>query len=365
VTRTVIFLGAGASAAEGAPVQRDLFRSYFGDGPASGRESIWAQQVAEFFRIAFAIDITGVLADQNLPTFEEVLGLIDLAMSRGEGLHGFPVNPADGAAVDLASVRRRLILVMADAIRRRVPDVPILHNELIKNLRQQQRLTSTTFITTNYDTLIDNALDDLAVDPTDRLAGPVVDYGFDELLPPSTFPYREERRYPLYKLHGSLNWLYCPICTDLVITYGASIVERLLDHPARARCTRCDAMREPVIVPPTYYKDLTNVYLAVVWNRASREMRDCVNLVFCGYSLPDADMHIKYLIKAAQLNREPGSERLRITLVNQHPGKSAETTRLELERYSRLFGSSSVLEANVTFEQFTADPAAILRKPRL
>jgi hypothetical protein len=121
-------------------------------------------------------------------------------------------------------------------------------------------------------------------------------------------------------------------------------------------------MREPIIVPPTYYKDLSNVYLAVVWNRAARAIRDCVHIVFCGYSLPDSDMHIKYLIKAGQMNRLPTAERLQITLVNAHPGKSPQQSEDELQRYRRFFGYDIVRDSGLSFEEFASNPADTLKE---
>lgn len=120
-------------------------------------------------------------------------------------------------------------------------------------------------------------------------------------------------------------------------------------------------MRQPIIIPPTYYKDLSNVYLAVVWNRSSRALRECVHLVFCGYSLPDADMHIKYLVKAAQMNRKPTSERLQITVVNSYPGKSPEQHEAELQRYRRYFGYDVVRDSGLSFQDFAENPSSVLR----
>jgi len=356
-----LFLGAGASAAEGAPVQRDLFTCYFSDRERSPGDYQWAQEVTEFFKRVFDTDVANLPAEHNLPTFEEVLGLIDLAINRHEGLYGFPIDSADEPNLNLRVVRRSLVLVMADAIRRRVPAAAAIHNHMIEGLRAGGRLENTSFITTNYDTLLDNAILDVAVPMEERSIGTVLDYGFGDLLPRSPLPLRETHSFPLYKIHGSLNWLHCLVCSDLVITYGDDIITRLERDPDTVRCQRCDGMREPIIVPPTYYKDLSNVYLSVVWNRAARALRDCVHLVVCGYSLPDADMHIKYLIKTAQMNRPATNERLRITLVNAYDGRSPEQAEAELQRYRRNFGQEVVRDSGMTFAKFAEDPGTVLK----
>lgn len=345
-------------------MQRDLLASYYAEWRGRGARGGFANDVIEFFRIVFDTDVLNLGAGARLPTFEEVLGLIDLATMRGEGLRGIPLSAPENGGLNLASVRRHLVFLMADAIRRKVPAEPAVHAQLVRNLRLGERLAQTSFVTTNYDTLIDTALEDEALPETERRLGSIVDYGFGALEERGRIPGREMRSFALYKVHGSLNWLHCPVCTDLVVTHGADIVALLLDDPPRARCTHCETLREPVIVPPTLYKSLSNVYLGIVWNHAARALRNCAHLVFCGYSLSDADMHVKYLVKSAQMNRNGSADPLRITLINSYPEKLESSIQHEFERYARLFGADSVTDARLSFEDFAADPGSILGRPR-
>src|SRR5918912_768834 len=89
--KTAIFLGAGASAAEGAPVQGKLFHNYFADaeqqGPAEMRLAL-----TTFFRRVFNIDVSNLSAEVNFPTFEEALGILDLAELRRETLRNFTLE---------------------------------------------------------------------------------------------------------------------------------------------------------------------------------------------------------------------------------------------------------------------------------
>ena len=48
---------------------------------------------------------------------------------------------------------------------------------------------------------------------------------------------------------------------------------------------------------------MSNVFLSTVWNKSERALRESDILVFCGYSFPEADMHIKYLLKRVQTSR--------------------------------------------------------------
>src|SRR5215216_4899143 len=81
--KTAIFFGAGASAADGAPVQDALFKSYFNS--ASRLSDDMDRILADFFSIMFSINVnSGVLAETLFPTFEEILGIIDLAERKRE-----------------------------------------------------------------------------------------------------------------------------------------------------------------------------------------------------------------------------------------------------------------------------------------
>jgi hypothetical protein len=124
VSRFVLFLGAGASAAEGAPMQRDLFTSYFGEVAETGDQQVWAEEVANFFLRAFAVDVRRIAEHERLPTFEEVLGMIDLATSRNEGLYEMPLGLArarrpqsacDSSQAWLGSCRRNPPTLAIDA----------------------------------------------------------------------------------------------------------------------------------------------------------------------------------------------------------------------------------------------------------
>jgi len=76
--KTAIFLGAGASAAEGAPIQSALFRKYFGS-PRVQKHSPMYRDLAQFFKSIFNINLAAPLKKITFPTFEEALGVLDLA----------------------------------------------------------------------------------------------------------------------------------------------------------------------------------------------------------------------------------------------------------------------------------------------
>ena len=167
-----------------------------------------------------------------------------------------------------------------------------------------------------------------------------------------------DRRLQLFKPHGSLNWLFCPTCYELEITPE----QKGGGHPADLQFYPCglsavQSVYSPLIVPPTFYKDLNNVFLSAIWNRTDVALRKVTHIIFCGYSFPDADIHIKYLLKRAQTNRDTPRK---VTVINHYKDKKADSCKQEEYRYKRFLGGT----ANYTdksFEQFADDPLMVLR----
>ena len=88
--KIAIFLGAGASAAEHCPIQSQLFVEYFKSLTKKDYKSEMNIELHKFFKDMFNIDTINDDIDKILfPTFEEVLGLIDLAEQRRESFKSF------------------------------------------------------------------------------------------------------------------------------------------------------------------------------------------------------------------------------------------------------------------------------------
>ncbi len=351
--KVVVFTGAGAAKADGVPLQTELFQDFFSRAALRPSRTGVARDVARFFDVVFGIDAQRQ-PTPPLPTFEEALGVLDLATSREDDILGIG---GEQAGLGVRHLRRQLILALAATIARDSTSPMSWHSKLVASLRDASLLDDVTFVTTNYDTLLDDAIELQAI-AAGRGTGSLVDYGFGNLVQKESGRYVESRSFGCYKIHGSLNWLYCGACDVLNVTYASDGVTRLVDEPTAARCPTCETLRTPVIVPPSYYKDMASVHLAVVWNKAYQATRQADHLVFCGYSFPDADMHVKYLAKRAQLNRDRVAQPLRVTLVNHHPGKAG--AEAEAQRFGRFLGSADVKDSGLSFEQFSSNPRSVL-----
>lgn len=345
---TAIFLGAGASAAEGAPIQSQLFQRYFSSRSVQKYPEIF-KELSQFFQAIFNIDLNddAQIDGANYPTFEEALGILDLAEARKESFRGFDFAGANPEGNKAQLLRLYLVLAMSKAIADGLTRTPgSFHSQLINNLRDQNLLTDTLFVSTNYDLVIDEAL------------GFEVNYGVD-FSGQSKFGGKGQtpgQGVNLFKLHGSLNWLYCPVCNNLN-SYESKVVLSLMseDKPV-TKCEFCQSVMSPMIVPPTFYKDMSRVFLGNIWNKCENAMRAADHVIFCGYSLPDADMHIKYLLKRMQTNRTLPKQ-VRFTIFNHRDGKSDDEAGMEERRYRRFFGPG-INYTRKSFQEFVQNPAA-------
>lgn len=356
MVNTAIFLGAGASKAEGAPLQGELFREYFSSNLFKTSTDQMDRELATFFSLMFGIDVhNDDISNIDFPTFEEVLGLTDLAILRKEAFRNFDIENRATNSGRLRFIAQYLVFLVAKVLDAKLQDSAVNHRKLVRTLQDANALQNVIFVSTNYDILIDNALTELYDEDVD------LDYGveFRNFERPDDWQRpRREFRIALFKPHGSLNWLFCPTCNELEITpKEKGVVTRLISDFKQASCSECQSVYMPMIVPPTFYKDLNNAFLSSIWNRTDNALRKVDHVVFCGYSFQDADIHIKYLLKRAQTNR---STPQRFTVINHYAGKPPSNCTEEEYRYRRFLGSD-VNYLALSFEQFAHDPLAVIR----
>jgi hypothetical protein len=190
----------------------------------------------------------------------------------------------------------------------------------------------------NYDIIADNAL-------FQSLRPRQIDYGLPVRYTLENA--RRRKRYILqhsspllYKIHGSLNWLYCPLCQQLDVTMGLKGVRYIYEGDPDFVCPDCHSRYEPLIITPTLLKTYDNILLREVWRQAEDKVSKADEVVFIGYSLPDADVQLRcMLLRALYKNRIRSRDVLGETknykicvVANSSP--DSETHK----RYLKLFG---------------------------
>lgn len=354
-----VFLGAGASAAENLPIQNQLFSNYFKYSLPKHPSSHMNVELREFFKEMFDIDVLLNDIDKiNFPTFEEVLGILDMANQRRESFKNFGTETYNKKNGSINLLRQYLILLTANSINNASKESNKYHELLLNNLLKENLLLDTTFISVNYDIHIDNTISKLY----DKEKMPIMlDYGVDF----ANFNYKSSSwkrpsgaTIKLYKIHGSLNWLYCPICSSLTLTPYEGGVMRILNNQDEATCLNCKEHTIPIIVPPTYFKDMSNVYLSTVWNKAESALRKADVIIFCGYSFPEADMHIKYMLKRVQTSRN--NNPLKVIVLNNHKDKLESALKKEEMRYKRFLGEHVIFTKD-SFQDFAKNPCKYIQ----
>lgn len=344
MSKTIIFLGAGASAADGAPVQSSLFREYF--QVLRDRKQTVDPHHVRYFKHFWGIDVQhDDFKTTIFPTFEEALGMLELAKARQESFHGYH-NTANSNKID--HTIEDLIFLIVDVLKEKLQKKNIYHSKLINNIINKGLTKDVAFISLNYDILIDNAI-------SEQYYSIDLDYGIDfvnytttkDWQPPSI-----DKSIQLYKIHGSLNWLYCPVCKQILITPNEKGVSLLIDRTQKYAnaCPACNGSFVPILIPPTFFKVMSNSQLVRIWDLSERALTSADTIIFCGYSLPDADMHIKYLLKRGCLNRSKSLPK--IVVNNNHPGKTTSMKDDEKYRYQRLF-ASKVEYTDFSFSDFS------------
>ena len=353
--KNVIFLGAGASKADGAPMQNELFPKFFemyrqDEDGLKGNQ--YCQEVVKYFLQVFGYDVAlGPFEDIPIPTFEEAMGMIDISAINDVDFDRGKANKYHNHFTEdwNNSIRRSLLYVIASTIDKALRRYANRNNQLVENLFAREYIEN-SFITTNYDIIIDKALMRAG-------RGPV--YGFEHLQGNS----RDAYGASLFKLHGSFNWLRCPVCNEIDVDKNEKSIMRLFDHSgfANSECPHCRSGRKPVIIPPTFFKDYSSVFIQTIWRIAEKALQDADNIVFCGYSFPDADIHIKHLLKKSELRNR---NHPRIFIINNYPGKEEkepEMIKAEKERYLRFFSDKySINYTEYSFQEFANDPYMIL-----
>ncbi len=176
-----------------------------------------------------------------------------------------------------------------------------------------------SIVTFNIDLLLENALERLAHSRPGAAWGLGDAYGFSTPLKAArgsddVFEWSGDgaTRIPLYKMHGSVNWVfqtrdYHPPA-DLVGKSGRNLwliedrqlpADRLrVRSSGRGGRGRSVWYAFPLIVPPVYEKHaFIRMHLQQVWDKAEQALSAATKVVFWGYSFPVADTHARHFFQ--------------------------------------------------------------------
>ena len=207
-----------------------------------------------------------------------------------------------------------------------------------------------TLVTTNYDILLDNALfrKELSYNYGIRLRRRI-----DLETPEGHRPLEDMRILPmegiqLLKLHGSLNWLWCPKCDEIDVTIGEKGVVQMIEETTGRACINeyCTSNYQPLLVTPTMLKVYDGRLLGGLLRLFHQAIEKAAALVFIGYSFPDADYLVRSVLTRG-LARNPNRSEVRVAVVdyrNDRETKDPEYLVQLKARYASIFGNRVGLE---------------------
>jgi hypothetical protein len=306
---TVVFLGAGASKACGGPLTSEILpnmlRGNAAAAPAAPHPAGRVNLIKDFLTDQF--HVTPASPDDHYPGMPLLMSLIDTALERRQTFH-----PAWDLG-RISDLREAMEFGIFDHLEERLQKAPTnsfwqLFDRLFVGADEPQ------VISTNYDVIADTAMMFLSELRTPD-GGRFPDY---RCQISSDFYRNEPHRFGrLLKLHGSLNWLYCRTCARLEI--GASESRRYLKVLGKmlgpsletfysadgAPCAICQTKLRPLLIAPTHLKNYRNPHIAQVWYEAEQVLRNASRVVIVGYSLPDDDVEVVYLLKRSLAHLAP------------------------------------------------------------
>jgi hypothetical protein len=162
-----------------------------------------------------------------------------------------------------------------------------------------------TFVSFNYDVLIDNVLDDLV--QAKRISG--FTYGVDLFDITDQAKKVRQDGIRLYKPHGSLNIVECPVCKRLF----TSVTDHLPDFYAEYGCDACACPVAPVYKPPKVNKESDDFALNEVRDQVVSAIAEADEITVIGYALPNYDMNVlSMLAHGRALNKNKDALRIRL-----------------------------------------------------
>ena len=370
MNKTVYFLGAGFSADAGGPIQNQIIQFILDDKFIekfqSNPEVIKARKSFIKF-IEKTLSIDKKLWD-NI-ALEDIFTPIDRALSTGKSFKNFGTN-------ELIKLREEFHLLMGSAIKFGVDNENNKDyiNEFAKYIntiaqkRLENGLDEISVITTNWDILLDNSLEDLtrrySIINEDKLA--VVDYCCyissleknDEYIKPGLLALGKGGYNIKYlKLHGSMNWLHCPNCQRMYVKFGEKTILQNKQHCRHCMVNYKFSENESSIelrgnlLLPTFIKDLSNIQIQLIWQNAGIELSEASKVVFIGYSLPQADFEIRQLLSRCI----PNHTEIEVVLYpfNKDIPKSQEQKENEMLPWKTFFGKRIKNDDSFIFKTVT------------
>jgi hypothetical protein len=341
--RTVFVFGAGASAASDfrLPVMRGFLQNLDHHDPRVAQLYYYCDR---FF--PFTDDVGPPQVDFGNLNLEDVYTQLELDedhLASIQGLApGFFLQQGSGWPLDQPTIKRQLLnyvrwrLEIVSSGRTERPACT-KHTELLRRAFASDSRVSV--LTLNYDLVADMTL------RFGQVGDPGIFHTSGLILNP---PRGDSFRLPsidksqttigrYLKLHGSLDWLFCPneACTNHQVFFPGYQREYTdQEYEAGDPCSECGTDLEWVLVPPTMKKSFEKYpKLGLIWRLAHEELKVADKVIFFGVSMAPSDYYLHWLIRSSLVYRDPKPEVVVINPCGEAVERTKQLTGVEPRRY--------------------------------
>ena len=345
-TRDVVFiLGAGASHPDGVPLQKHILPMILSDNSKEIKNSFIGNEVLNFINENFHIS-----PEENIyPQLEAVFGFLDYFIQQQESLNFYYTNSK------LNKIREYLIKLIHHIVNKETGKPSKYYHDFWETIISEN--TNVSIITLNYDNLLEHSFEKFYkkrigfIDYCTHLMNyekgenlKEFNFWINSRQPIKSKEFADAVSFKVIKVHGSLNWKYCNCCNQVLLTtwdrkidleHGKLIGTKHPDGEEYEYVCPVDGTEfQTLIMPPSYVKNWNHPVLSHLFNEASREIRVAKKIVFIGYSLSNADVNIKALLKK-HVNDEK-----EILIINPKKERELKTNYLSLKKNVKFINSS-------------------------
>lgn len=298
--KTVLILGAGFSKSKNLPLQSDILKAvdhYYTHVSHTSKNAADWKKFKEFF-----INVIGNNINEFL--IEDIFTIFDKCIADNEQFKGISVNEINDANASLLKALRAFftdhiekdLKSKGDSYRHYLE----LANRILKLRRSFAQDDRLSLISLNWDCYFEKILTIALGKPeyhNIELDYCTYDYNFS--TKPSNPSINKKAKgkinLKILKPHGSTNWGYCSNCGRLYISYGKKIYTK---YECIKYCNKKygTVQLSPVMITPTFLKELSNYHLRNIWNNIQVELSEARRIIFIGYSLRPEDYFFRFAL---------------------------------------------------------------------
>jgi hypothetical protein len=328
MNKVVYFLGAGATKAivPNAPMNLDLVKKAIEDFSDSQE----AKRLNKFIKKLYK--------RENPVVDNQIWNLLDYIIQQGK-------SPTMGINLEqIIDLKNDLLSLVIREFNKSLVDGEFSVAEaFIEKIKNQKP----TIISTNYDLIIDDVLQyssirhNFGVKIRQTVSRDIAreEEGLKRPGYDRSGAFVNSGEISLLKIHGSLNWIYCPKCDEVDLTMREKGAMRTLQG---YYCIdeHCTCKYESLLITPTMYKDYENRIIKETWACAENKLIEADEIVFIGYGLWEEDYQIRCLLMKAMLTKKEIYNK--ITVIEREPRNQIELESLEegiKKKYEGLYGT--------------------------